>query len=258
MMRSSAIPQSDFPETILHFSSSAPVPYPLAIAAMERATPLIKAREIPEFLWFLEHPRLYSAGISAREEDLFNPESLPTYHTGRGGQWTYHGPGQRIVYVMLDLANRHGQIRARDVHAYVHGLEEWLITALKFLGVTGERRKGRVGIWVCDPKTGEETKIAAIGVRITRWISWHGIALNVAPHLNDFKGIVPCGLAEYGVTSLEKLGASTSLAIVDEALAKAWTMIFGSTLQRPNTAHLTALFPQREEGQCAGLHPPYP
>jgi lipoyl(octanoyl) transferase len=187
----------------------------------------IRAGAASELVWLVEHPPLYTAGTSARPEDLRDPTGLPAYSAGRGGQWTYHGPGQRTVYVMLDLARRHGTVRPRDVHAYVGGLEEWVIRALERLGVHGERRKGRVGIWVTDPATDQEVKIAAIGVRASRWVSWHGIALNVAPDLAHFGGIVPCGIREYGVTSLAALGLPVTMAEADAALQAAWPEVFG-------------------------------
>jgi lipoyl(octanoyl) transferase len=187
----------------------------------------IRAGAAGELVWLVEHPPLYTAGTSARPEDLRDPTGVPTYSAGRGGQWTYHGPGQRTVYVMLDLARRHGTVRSRDVHAYVSGLEEWVIRALNRFGVRGERREGRVGIWVTDPATDQEAKIAAIGVRVTRWVSWHGIALNVAPDLVRFGGIVPCGIREYGVTSLAALGVPVTMAEADAALRAAWPEVFG-------------------------------
>ena len=149
------------------------------------------------------------------------------FDAGRGGQWTYHGPGQRVAYVMLDLTRRHGSVPPRDVRAFVHGLEEWLIRAVARFGVAAERRAGRVGIWVADRRTGAEAKIGAIGVRVTRWVSWHGVALNVAPALSDFGGIVPCGLAGHGVTSLAALGAPVpGTDAADAALREAWQDVF--------------------------------
>jgi lipoyl(octanoyl) transferase len=186
----------------------------------------IRSGEARSAVWLLEHPPLYTSGTSAKREELTDPDRFPTFEAGRGGQWTYHGPGQRVAYVMLDLAEPHGQVRARDVRSYVAGLEEWLIRALARLGVEGGRRTGRVGIWVAAP--GEtEAKIAAIGVRLTRWVSWHGVALNVAPDLSHFDGIVPCGIREHGVTSLAALGAPATMPEVDHALRAAWTEVFG-------------------------------
>ena len=205
--------------------TSAPTPYPAALAAMAARVAAIRAGTAPEQVWLVEHPPLYTAGTSARAEDLREPARFPTYPAGRGGQWTYHGPGQRIAYVMLDLTRRHGRVPARDIRAFVHGLEEWLIRALARLGVIGERRAGRIGIWVPDG-AGGEAKIAALGVRVTRLVSWHGIALNVAPDLGHFSGIVPCGIAEHGVTSLAALGRATSLATADAALAASFADVF--------------------------------
>ena len=201
--------------------------YPEALSVMAARVAAIRAGAASELVWLVEHPPLYTAGTSARPEDLCDPIGLPTYSAGRGGQWTYHGPGQRTVYVMLDLAQRHGTVRPRDVHAYVSGLEKWVIRALERLGVDGKRREGRIGIWVTDPAAGREAKIAAIGVRVTRWVSWHGIALNVAPDLAHFGGIVPCGISEYGVTSLAALSVPATMAEADAALRAAWPEVFG-------------------------------
>ena len=205
--------------------TSAPTPYPAALAAMAARVAAIRAGTALEQVWLVEHPPLYTAGTSARAEDLREPARFPTYPAGPGGQWTYHGAGQRIAYVMLDLTRRHGRVPARDIRAFVHGLEEWLIRALARLGVIGERRPGRIGIWVPDG-AGGEAKIAALGVRVTRLVSWHGIALNVAPDLGHFSGIVPCGIAEHGVTSLAALGRATSLATADAALAASFADVF--------------------------------
>jgi lipoyl(octanoyl) transferase len=204
------------------------VPYDTALAAMQTQATAIRAGTAEETVWLLEHPPLYTAGTSAQPGDLSNPDGFPTYDAGRGGQWTYHGPGQRTAYVMLDLTRQHGQIAPRDVRKYVWGLEEWVIRALDQLNVRGERREGRVGIWVTD-SAGGEAKIAAIGVRVTRWVSWHGIALNVSPNLAHFGGIVPCGIREHGVTSLEALGLTTTLEDADLALQSAWGGVFGAT-----------------------------
>ena len=206
--------------------SDAPVPYDAALAAMQAHAAAIRAGEASDTVWLLEHPALYTAGTSALPADLLNPAGLPTFAAGRGGQWTYHGPGQRTAYVMLDLARPHGPVPARDVRAYVWALEEWLIRALGQFNVRGERRAGRVGIWVADG-AGGESKIAAIGVRMTRWVSWHGVALNVSPNLGHFDGIVPCGIREHGVTSLEALGLTATLADADLALQAAWPGVFG-------------------------------
>ncbi|WP_343713336.1 lipoyl(octanoyl) transferase LipB [Inquilinus sp.] len=195
------------------------VPYPEALAAMEARVAAIRAGTAPELVWLLEHPPLYTAGTSAHDTDLLTPDRFPVYRTGRGGQYTYHGPGQRVGYVMLDLKRRDP-----DVRAYVHSLEEWLIRTLARFQVKGERREGRVGIWV--ERDGIEKKIAAIGVRIRHWVTFHGVALNVDPDLSHFAGIVPCGLAQYGVTSLVDLGLPVAMADVDLALREAWDEVF--------------------------------
>ena len=200
--------------------------YPAALAAMRARVAGIRAGEVGELVWLVEHPPLYTAGTSADPADLQEPGRFPTYEAGRGGQWTYHGPGQRTGYVMLDLERAHGGVRARDVRSFVAGLEEWMILALGRLGVRGERRAGRVGLWVVLPG-GDEAKIGAIGVRVTRWVSWHGVALNVAPDLGHFGGIVPCGIAEHGVTSLAALGVGASMGDADDALRGAWGEVFG-------------------------------
>jgi lipoyl(octanoyl) transferase len=197
------------------------VPYPEALATMEARVGAIRAGEAPELVWLLEHPPSYTAGTSARPEGLLDPR-FPVFRAGRGGQWTYHGPGQRTAYVMLDLGRR-----GRDIRAYVHALEEWLIRALDRFNVRGERREGRVGIWVADPASGREAKIAAIGVRVTRWVTWHGVALNVDPDLSHFAGIVPCGIRGHGVTSLWRLGVTATMAEADAALMAAWGEVFG-------------------------------
>ena len=208
--------------------SDAPVAYPDALAAMTARVAAIRDGGAAETVWLLEHPPLYTAGTSATAEGLVAPDALPVFRTGRGGQWTYHGPGQRVGYVMLDLHRAHGGVRARDVRAYVEGLEEWLIRALDRFNVRGERRVGRVGIWVADRSTGTEAKIAAIGVRVTRWVTWHGVSLNVEPDLGHFGGIVPCGISEHGVTSLAALGLPVSMTDADLALRAAWAEVFGS------------------------------
>ena len=200
-------------------------PYADAIAAMQERVAAIRAGCARELVWLVQHPPLYSAGTSARPEQLIDPTRFPTFTAGRGGQWTYHGPGQRVVYVMLDLSRPHGSVPSRDVRCFVHGLEEWLIRTIARFGVRGERREGRIGIWVALPD-GQEAKIAAIGVRVTRWVSWHGVALNVAPDLSHFAGIVPCGITEHGVTSLQALGYRVSMAEADAALQAAWDEVF--------------------------------
>jgi lipoyl(octanoyl) transferase len=199
--------------------------YEDAVAAMQARISAIRAGDVGELVWLVEHPPLYTAGTSARQEDLKDAGQFPTFAAGRGGQWTYHGPGQRVGYVMLDLTEPHGQVPARDVRGFVAGLEAWLIATLKDFGVTGELRAGRVGIWVVTPAG--EAKIGAIGVRITRWVSWHGFALNVAPDLTHFSGIIPCGIAEHGVTSLAALGVAASMRDIDAALQRNYRIFFG-------------------------------
>ena len=198
-----------------------PVAYPDALARMEARVAEIRAGTAPEMVWLLEHPPLYTAGTSARTQDLLDPGRLPVYRSGRGGQYTYHGPGQRVAYVMLDL-----KTRGCDVRAFVRDLEDWLIATLARFNVTGERRAGRVGIWV-DRGKGREDKIAAIGLRIRRWVSYHGVALNVEPDLSHFDGIVPCGIHEAGVTSLVDLGLPVAMEDVDMALQAAFEEVFG-------------------------------
>ncbi len=195
------------------------VPYPEALAEMEARAEAIAAGTANEEIWLLEHPPIYTAGTSAQDSDLIDAR-FPVYRTGRGGQFTYHGPGQRIGYVMLNL--RH---RKPDVRAYVHDLEQWLIESLALLGVKGERREGRVGIWVA--RKNREDKIAALGVRIRHWVTFHGVALNVNPDLAHFTGIVPCGVREHGVTSLADLGIAATMADVDAALKQCFEKIFG-------------------------------
>ncbi len=201
--------------------------YPAALAAMEARAAAIAAGKAGELVWLLQHPPLYTAGLGARREDLLEPDRLPVFAAGRGGQYTYHGPGQRVAYVMLDLS-----ARSRDVHAFVAAMEQWLIGGLARLGIVGETRTGRVGVWVSDLEGGE-AKIAAIGVRLRRWVSFHGASLNVDPDLGHFAGIVPCGIAEHGVTSLAALGAQTDLVLVDAALRHAYEAVFGSTIAAP-------------------------
>ncbi len=196
------------------------IPYPEALETMTERVKAIQSGTKPELVWLLQHPPLYTAGTSAKAADLLHPQ-FPVYEAGRGGQYTYHGPGQRIAYVLLDLSQR-----GKDVRVYVHQLEEWLIRALARLGVTALRREGRVGLWVQRPD-GQDDKIAAIGVRISRWISFHGIALNVDPDLSHYAGIVPCGIRDHGITSLAQLGKTTDMGKVDDALRTAWTEVFG-------------------------------
>jgi len=203
------------------------VSYEAALAAMEARTAAILAGQAPELVWLLQHPPLYTSGTSARPEELIDAR-FPVHVTGRGGQFTYHGPGQRVVYLMLDL-NR----RAPDVRRYVATLEEWIIRTLAVFGVQGERREDRIGVWVRRPDKGIgfEDKIAAIGIRLKRWVSLHGIALNVAPDLSHYSGILACGVsdARYGVTSLRDLGVTASMDDVDAALRKEFAALFGAT-----------------------------
>ncbi len=203
------------------------VGYEEAVAGMESRVADIRAGDAPELVWLLEHPPLYTAGTSAKSDDLLTPSRFPVHETGRGGQYTYHGPGQRVGYAMLDLRNRGG-----DVRRYVHDLEEWLIRTLKRFSVDGERREGRVGIWVRRTDLGQplrEDKIAAIGVRVRHWVTFHGVSLNVEPELDHFEGIVPCGIAEHGVTSLADLGHVVSMPDVDSAMREAFEEVFGAT-----------------------------
>lgn len=197
------------------------VDYLNAVIQMERRVAGIRAGTEDEAVWLLEHPPLYTAGTSAKAADLLNPQ-FPVYDTGRGGQYTYHGPGQRVAYVMLDLKKR---TPIPDIKKYVWQLEEWIIRTLAVLGVKGERREGRVGIWVVTPIG--EAKIAAIGVRVRHWVTYHGISINISPDLAHFSGIVPCGIKEYGVTSLSALGIEGSMEEVDAALKENFAPVFG-------------------------------
>jgi lipoyl(octanoyl) transferase len=188
-------------------------PYPEALAQMEARAEAIRRGDAPELIWLLEHPPLYTAGTSADPAELFNPEGLPVYRAGRGGRYTYHGPGQRIGYVMLDLDRR-----GRDVRRFVHALEGWVIAALAELGVVARRAPGRIGIWV--DHRGHEAKVGAIGVRVRRWVTLHGFAVNLAPKLSHFSGIVPCGIADFPVTSLDEMGATHVQPRFDLALKR--------------------------------------
>ncbi|MEM9012503.1 MAG: lipoyl(octanoyl) transferase LipB [Pseudomonadota bacterium] len=205
------------------------IPYPEAVAQMEAQAAAIHSGTGREQVWLVEHPPLYTAGTSARPADLLDPHGLPVFETQRGGEYTYHGPGQRVVYTMLDL-NRRG----RDVRRFVWLLEEWVIRTLDGFNVRGERRPGRVGVWVVRPDhprgpDGQpaEAKIAAIGVRLRRWVSYHGVAINVEPDLAHYAGIVPCGIREHGVTSLVDLGLPVSMADLDLALLQSFPEVFG-------------------------------
>ena len=210
--------------------SDAPVPYPEALAVMEARAAAIAAGHAPELVWLLEHPPLYTSGTSGKAADLLDPR-FPMFATGRGGQVTYHGPGQRVAYVMLDLKQRRP-----DVRAYVASLEEWIIRTLAAFNVRGERREDRVGVWVkrSDKGEGFEDKIAAIGVRLKRWVSFHGISINVDPDLTHFDAIVPCGVVDprYGITSLADLGQPVSMPDLDIALRRAFQQVFGAVEAR--------------------------
>lgn len=214
--------------TIKH--SAQPADYAEAVAFMERRAEDIRAGREGDLLWLLEHPPLYTAGTSAKAEDLLEAR-FPVFKTGRGGEYTYHGPGQRVAYVMMDL-----KPRGSDVRKYVCDLEEWVIRALAEFGVKGERRKGRIGIWVQTGNT--EKKIAAIGVRVRKWVAYHGVAINVNPDLSHYAGIVPCGISEYGVTSLRELGVAAGMEDLDKALISQWETVFNchnlnSLLEKP-------------------------
>ncbi|MCA8927994.1 MAG: lipoyl(octanoyl) transferase LipB [Alphaproteobacteria bacterium] len=201
-------------------------PYAEAVAAMEERVAAIREGQAPEWVWLVEHPPLYTAGTSAKPADLLAPDRFPVFATGRGGQYTYHGPGQRVAYVMLDL-----RARRLGVKDYVCRLEDWIIATLARFGLKGERRDGRIGIWVDRGPDGmggrREDKIAAIGVRVRRWVSFHGIAINVEPDLSHFGGIVPCGIAEHGVTSLVDLGYPVTMDDLDVALRQSFEAVFG-------------------------------
>ena len=204
-------------------------PYPDALRFMEERAAAIAAGEADEAIWLVEHPPLYTAGTSARREDLVEPDRFPVYEARRGGQYTYHGPGQRVVYVMLDVG-----ARGRDVRAFVCRLEDWIIATLAEFNLRGERRAGRVGVWVERPDKPRgpdgairEDKVAALGIRLRKWVSFHGLSINVEPELAHFDGIVPCGIRAHGVTSLVDLGLPVTMADVDVALRRTFTPIFG-------------------------------
>lgn len=202
--------------------------YPTAMQSMENRVAGILSKELDEQVWLLEHPPLYTAGTSANESDLLDHNRFPVFEARRGGEYTYHGPGQRVAYAMLDL-----NTRERDVRKYVNQLEEWIILTLAEFGIKGERREGRVGVWVVRPDrpplpdgSPAEDKIAAIGVRIRRWVTFHGISINVEPDLTHFNGIVPCGISDYGVTSLVDLGIPVTMTDVDIALRETFSQVF--------------------------------
>ena len=206
------------------------VPYPDALETMRARAAAIAAGEAGEAVWLLEHPPLYTAGTSAKAEDLLTPDRFPVFDAGRGGQYTYHGPGQRVAYVMLDLRER-----GRDVRCLVQGLENWVIDTLAAFNIRGEKREGRVGVWVKRPERGPfaEDKIAAIGVRVSKWVTFHGISFNVSPDLGHYSGIVPCGIADQGVTSLEDLGQIVTMEEVDTVMKSAFERHFGPVKLAP-------------------------
>ena len=205
-------------------TAAAPVGYPEAVAAMEARVAAIATRTADELVWLVEHPPLYTGGTSADPGDLVAPDRFPVYPTGRGGQYTYHGPGQRVAYVMVDLGRR-----SADLRRYVQTLEEWVIRTLAAFGIAGERRDGLVGVWVPLPGGGYD-KIAAIGIRVRRWVTFHGIAVNVDPDLEHFSGIVPCGVRGAGVTSLRALGVAATMTEIDAALRREFEALFGPTV----------------------------
>lgn len=212
-------------------TSDTPVAYPDSLSFMERRAEAIAAGTASEAIWLLEHPPLYTAGTSARLSDLVDPDRFPVYEARRGGQYTYHGPGQRVAYVMLNVGQR-----GHDVRRFVQELEAWIIAALAQFNVDGQVRQGRVGVWVARPDlprtadgTIREDKIAAIGIRLRKWVSFHGISINVEPDLSHFDGIVPCGIREHGVTSLVDLGLPVTLADVDVALKQTFGQVFGDS-----------------------------
>ena len=211
-------------------------PYPQTLAAMQARAAAVAAGEAPEAVWLLEHPPLYTAGTSAKDADLLDPR-FPVFDAGRGGQMTYHGPGQRVAYLMLDLRER-----GRDIRCLVQGLEGWIIDTLAMFNIRGERRPGRIGVWVRRPDkgAGREDKIAAAGVRVSRWVTLHGISLNVMPDLGHYGGIVPCGITDQGVTSLEDLGQIVSMEEADIALRVAFETRFGRTAGAANEALVSA------------------
>jgi lipoyl(octanoyl) transferase len=212
---------NEIPSDIEWRTSDAPIPYEQALTFMNERAAAIRDGSARECIWLLEHPPLFTAGTSADPSELTNPQHFPVYDAGRGGRYTYHGPGQRVVYVLLDLDKR-----GRDIRRFVHALEGWVIDALAELGVSAHRAEGRIGIWVGDGPG--EAKIGALGVRVKRWVTLHGFALNVAPDLGHFGGIVPCGIADFGVTSLEQLGKQTAMPRVDAALMRSFPSFLNS------------------------------
>ena len=208
--------------------SDQPVDYDMAVKEMEQRVADISAGRAPELIWLLEHPPLYTAGTSARKDDLIAPDRFPVHKTGRGGQYTYHGPGQRVVYVMLDLKRYEG-----DVRAFVCALEDWIIETLATFNIKGERRHGRVGIWIARPDLApaRDDKIAALGIRVRHWISYHGISINVDPNLEHFSGITPCGISDHGVTSFTDLGYLITMSDIDLALKASFRLCIAENIQ---------------------------
>jgi lipoyl(octanoyl) transferase len=245
ILRGDIRPALHSPHPIAWETSDVLVPYEAAVERMEREAEAIALGTAPERVWLLEHPPLYTAGTSARAADLVDPHRLPVFKTGRGGQYTYHGPGQRVAYVMLDLRRR-----GQDVRAFVAGLEAWIVAALATFNVKGERREDRVGVWVRRPEqgAGAEDKIAAIGIRVRRWVTFHGISLNVDPDLTHFLGIVPCGVRQHGVTSLADLGLPVTMSDVDVALKSAFGETFGAVEEPSRRAVGGHLMPEHSAG----------
>ncbi|MDS7597070.1 lipoyl(octanoyl) transferase LipB [Agrobacterium tumefaciens] len=235
-LQTNMLPTADSPPVRWRISDGF-VSYEEAMEDMEREVAAIAAGEADELVWLLEHPPLYTAGTSAEASDLIEPDRFPVFSTGRGGEYTYHGPGQRVVYVMLDLKRRR-----QDVRAYVAALEEVIIRTLDKMNVRGERREDRVGVWVQRPEkprlldgSVSEDKIAALGIRLRKWVSFHGLSINVDPDLGHFSGIVPCGISEYGVTSLVDLGLLVMMSDVDVLLREAFEEVFGPTVAKPGS-----------------------
>ncbi|MBS7698226.1 MULTISPECIES: lipoyl(octanoyl) transferase LipB [unclassified Chelatococcus] len=235
-MTTSGQTRDSLADTMMRSTAGAPVAwivteglvdYEVAMAAMEARVAAIAEGRAAECVWLIEHPPLYTAGTSANDADLVDATRFPVHHTGRGGQYTYHGPGQRVAYVMLDLKQR-----AQDLRLFVSALEQWLIATLDGFNIRGERREDRVGVWVRRPDKGAltEDKIAAIGIRVRRWVTFHGISLNVEPDLGHFSGIVPCGVTQHGVTSLVDLGIPITMPEVDDVLRRAFEEQFGPTI----------------------------
>lgn len=231
MPETRAMTRNEICEEIFWKSSNGLTSYPEALTFMEQRARDIHQGVADPMVWLVEHPPVFTAGTSAKDTDLYNPHGYPTYAAGRGGQWTYHGPGQRLGYVMLDLTRQNGTVPPRDVRSFVAGLEGWMIDSLARLGVTAFTREGRIGVWTIDPLSGLEAKIGALGIRVSRWVSWHGVSLNVSPDLNDFDGIVPCGIREFGVTSLQRFDSGLTMKDLDDALALSWPERFGTIPQ---------------------------